>query len=261
MTAKVFAFVNLKGGVGKTTTVFHIARAAVLSGKRVLAIDMDPQGNLTRIASAEQPAEDSIGLADVLSRHSKATMEDVLIPGCWGGLTVVPTVKKVLGYVRDELVVSGAGRERKLLEALKPVLEDYDHVYIDCGPSLDMLTINALTAADSAVIVTVTDLLSAAGLQEMLLTVEEVKASYNPDLSIAGIIVNAHEERTISGREWLDQTEALHEVTFPLIPKSVAIKDSSSAARGLDQWTSENEKSVLLSDMYLEHFRALEGAR
>jgi chromosome partitioning protein len=159
------------------------------------------------------------------------------------------------------MVVSGAGRERKLLEALKPVMETYDNIYIDCGPSIDLLTINALTAANSAVIVTQTQLLSAKGLKSMLGTVKEIQTNYNQALKIAGIIVNAHEERTISGKQWLEETEELHPVTLPLIPRSIAVSNSAEAACGLDQWAGQNEKSVILSDMYLDHFRALEGAR
>jgi chromosome partitioning protein len=261
MTAQITAFVNQKGGVGKSTTLFHIARAAILSGKRVLIVDMDPQGSVTTLTAREQPPEGSVGVADVLSRHSPAVIEDVIIPGIWDNLSVAPTVEESLGYVRDELVVSGAGRERKLLEALKPVLEEFDNIYVDCGPSLDLLTINALTAADSAVVVTQTQLLSAKGLKSMLKTVNEIRTSYNPALKIAGIIVNAHEERTISGKQWLEEIEEMHPITFPLIPRSIAVSNSAEAACGLDQWASHNEKSVVLSDMYLDHFRALEGAR
>lgn len=258
MTAKVFAFINQKGGVGKTTTMFHLCRAAVLSGKRVLAVDMDPQGSFTLVATADRLPEDSAGLADTLVQRDPLSIQDVMVPGCWDGLTVVPTVAEALGFVRDEMVVSGAGRERRVLKALEPVMEEFDIVFLDCGPTLDLLTINALTAADVAVIVTETKLLSAAGLQKMLQTVETIKTSYNPALHVAGLIINKHEEQTVSGKQWLEDIEQMHPVTLPLLPKSVAISDSEEAARGLDQWPSS--RSTDLSDMYLDHFRALEGA-
>jgi chromosome partitioning protein len=257
MTANVFAFINQKGGVGKTTTMFHLARAAVLSGKSVLAVDMDPQGNTTLAACGSLP-EDTPGLADVLVARDPMTIEDVMIPGCWDGLSVVPTVGESLGYVRDEMVISGVGRERRLLEALKPELDKFDTIFIDCAPTLDLLTINALTAATSAVIVTETKLFSASGLQKILKTVETIKTSYNASLNVAGLIINKHEEKTVSGKQWLEDIQQMHPVAFPVIPKSVAISDSQEAGRGLDQWPSD--KSASLLDMYLDHFRALEGA-
>jgi len=259
MTAKVIAMINQKGGVGKTTTMFHLCRAAVLSGKKVLAVDMDPQGSFTIVATAERPPEDSVGLADTLVQRNPLSIKDVMVPGVWEGLTVVPTVAESLGYVRDEMVVSGAGRERRLLKALEGIKDEVDYVFLDCGPTLDLLTINALTAADVAVIVTETKLLSASGLQKMLQTVQTIKTSYNPGLHVADLIVNKHEEKTVSGKAWLEDIDAMHPVAMPLIPKSVAISDSEEAARGLDQWS--NPRSAELGDMYLAHFRALEGAK
>lgn len=89
MTAQIFALCNQKGGVGKSTSTFHLARAAVLRGQRVLVVDNDPQGNLTSVAAAEPVGEDQAGLADVLSARAPETLRDVIVPGIWSGLDVV----------------------------------------------------------------------------------------------------------------------------------------------------------------------------
>src|SRR5680860_1683307 len=114
MTAMTFALCNQKGGVGKSTTTFHLARAGVLAGRRVLVVDGDPQGNLTSVAAAEPVEEDRAGLADALSARADETIRDVIVTGIWPGLDVVPTTGETLGYVRDELVIAGAGREGRL---------------------------------------------------------------------------------------------------------------------------------------------------
>src|SRR5690606_38184370 len=182
-TARIYALCNQKGGVGKSTTTFHLARAAVLRGERVLVVDNDPQGNLTAVAAAEEVSEDQAGLADVLSTRAPETVADVIVAGVWHSLNVVPTSGTTLGYVRDELVIAGAGREVRLREALASVKDDYDMILIDCAPSLDQLTINGLTAADDVVIVTHSKQWSLSGLAQLLETIENVRQYYNPELS------------------------------------------------------------------------------
>ena len=155
MTALVLAVCNQKGGVGKTTTTFHLARAAITDGLRVLVVDADPQGDLTSVTVDEDNLiEGQVGLADVLSDRSDEHIRDVIVPGIWPGLDVVPTTGEALEGVNNELVIAGAGREQRLRTALGEVIDDYDVILIDCPPSLGMLTTNALVAADQALIVT-----------------------------------------------------------------------------------------------------------
>lgn len=263
MTARILALCNQKGGVGKSTTTFHLARAAVRAGRRVLVVDNDPQGNLTSIAAAEAVDEDQAGLADALSSRAPETIRDVIVPGVWPGLDVVPTSGVTLGYVRDELVIAGAGREGRLRQALAQVAEDYDLVLIDCAPSLDQLTINGLTAADAVVVVTESKLFSANGLSQLLDTIDNVRQYYNPQLTVAGVIVNKHEEQTVSGRTWLDELGQAAEgrglrLLAPVVPKRVVISDAAEAARGLDEWGSA--EAAALGAIYTDHLTAIEGA-
>src|SRR5699024_5315771 len=103
---RVLAFCNQKGGVGKSTTTFHLARAAALQGLRVLIVDADPQGNISAAAAAEVVKEDQAGLADVLSAHAPDVVADVIVPSIWKGVDIVPTSGETLGSVRDELVIA-----------------------------------------------------------------------------------------------------------------------------------------------------------
>lgn len=257
---RILATANQKGGVGKSTTTVHLARAGVRAGHRVLIVDADPQGSLTSLAAAETLDETHAGLADVLSGRSEATAADVIVAGVWDGLDVLPTSGTALGTVRDELVIAGAGRETRLHEALQAVANDYDLILIDCPPSLDQLTINALTAAHGVVVVTHAGLLSTNGLGQLLETIDTVSHYYNHALTVAGILVNQHEGHTVSGSHWFSELTQIAEtrgldVLTPPIPKRVAIGDSAEAAVGLDQWGSAEARE--LSETYAKHLATL----
>ena len=276
MTARIYALCNQKGGVGKTTTTFHLGRAAVRAKRRVLLVDADPQGNLTKIAGGEDIEPDQVGLADVLSSRTEETLADVIVAGNWDGADLAPTpATRPLAAVDQELVIAGAGREGRLRTALRSVAEDYDLILIDCPPDLGLLTINCLTAADEAVIITHTELFSIDGIAELLTTISEVRTYYNTALKIAGFLVNQHEARTISGQNWLSQLEtaaAAHvdddgnpdplTVLRPIIPKAVVVKDSSESGRGLDEWPNSRNPSIEaqgLASLYTNHLTILEG--
>lgn len=257
----VIALTNQKGGVGKSTTAFHLARAAIQSGRKVLLVDLDPQGNLTSIATKEVMPDEGVGLADAMSSRTPETITDVIVPGVWDNLDVAPTPPgEALGTVRDELVLAGAGREGRLREALKQVDGRYDITLIDCPPSLDQLTINGLTAAHQVLIVTQTALFSSNGLARLLSTVDSVKTYYNPTLTIAGIIMNQHEARTVRGRYWADGLKEAAEarnisIFTPPIPKRTVIGDAAEAARGLDEWGSGD--AAELSAIYQGYLQTL----
>lgn len=256
---KTIALCNQKGGVGKTTTTFHLARAAILAGKKVLAIDLDPQGNLTSVLAKTPVADDSIGIADVLSSRADVTLSEAITAGIWENLDLAPTTGDMLASVRDELIIAGPGRDVRLKDALGTLQDAYDIVLIDCAPAIDQLSLNGLTAADSALIVTTAKLFSSNGLAKLLETIQAVKTYYNPSLGISGVLVNHFEKQTVSAAAWLDdlktaaEAAALH-VFEPPVPKKVVIADAAEASLGLDQWPTPPSDLI---DLYNRVFNQL----
>ena len=258
MPVLTLAVVNQKGGVGKTITTINLGRAAVRAGLRVLLVDADPQGNLTELIAKEPTAEDARGLADVLSRLTADAVGDVTVDTVWEGVDLVPTVGEALGLVRDELVVAGAGREKRLATALEQVRGHYDLILLDCPPSLDQLTVNALAAADAVVVVTQSKLLSTSGVAKLLSTIDVVRDAYNSRLTIGGVVINAHEARTLTGQFWLEEISAnVEHVLQPPVPKLAVLNDATEAGKGLDEWgTTEGRVLAEIYDGYLSTLRA-----
>lgn len=261
MTAEVLAQVNQKGGVGKTTESFHVCRAAVKRGMRVLAIDLDPQANLTSVTTAEPFEADQVGMADVLSTQAGESLRDVIVPGIWENFDVAPSNGPPLAAVQRELVGVAIGREQRLRAAIQPVLEDYDLIVIDCGPAMDVLTTNALVAASTVMIVSEAALFSINGLGQVLASVNEIRTYYNPGLTIAGVVVNQYRPNTVSGQAWrrelLEGVEA-HGVPLiqPIIPHRAAIQDSMEAAMGLDEWKG-SPAAAIAAGMYDRHLDSI----
>ncbi|MFH0916720.1 MAG: AAA family ATPase [bacterium] len=191
--AKVLAFANQKGGVAKTTTALNLGVAFQELGHRVMAVDMDPQGNLTM----------SLGLNPDSVRPS---MFDVLVNGV--------SIEEALHHRELDVVVasidlaaaeialsSQIGRERALSKALLQVRDRYDYIMIDTPPSLGLLTINALTASDAVIVPVQCEYLSLRGLAQLERTLDLVRENLNPRVHIAGIVPTMYDSRTIHGRE------------------------------------------------------------
>jgi len=259
---RIIAICNQKGGVGKTTTAFHLACAGVRAGLRVLLVDNDPQGNLTSVATHDRVDHDQAGLADVLSDRTHATIRDVVVTGVWAGLDVVPTTGDALAAARDELVVGGVGRESRMRIALAQITDDYDLVLIDCAPSLDQLTVNALTAATSVLIVTEPTLFSENGLAQLLTTIDTVRQYCNHQLAIAGVLVNNYQATTTASRERLDELReaaAQNSLTIldAIVPRRVVISNTVESATALDEWGGRT--ATELAQAYAEHLTFIMG--
>lgn len=243
---------------GKTTTTRNLARAGQCQGRRVLVVDADPQGNLTDALGAEDLPADVAGLADALSKRSPATVAEVVVPSIWDGVDLVPAGGDVLEGVRDELVVAGAGRESWLRRGLEPLLDSYDVVLIDCRPALDQLTLNALTAADVAAIVTNPELFSANGIAKLRLTIDAVREHYNAQLRIGGVIINHHESSsTLQTRHWLDELAAAGlPLLEPAIPRHTWIGSANARGVALDELGPHGEA---VGEIYGKHLTSLIG--
>jgi chromosome partitioning protein len=191
--ARVIAFANQKGGVAKTTTTLNLAAAFAEEGHRVLCIDMDPQGNLTMSQGIDP---DSL----------ETSMYDVLVHD----LSIREVIRKrEIDIACASIDLAGAeiamstkiGRERSLDKALRPIAEDYDFICIDTPPSLGLLTINALTAADKVIVPVQCEYLSMRGLIQLQNTLSMIRENLNPDVDIAGILPTMVDSRTLHAKE------------------------------------------------------------
>ena len=253
------AITNQKGGVGKTTTTYHLARAASLRGLRVLVVDLDPQGNLTD--SLIDNADGDAGMADVLSTASPLTLDEVVTSTSWDEVYLAPSGADALALVRNELITGGPGREMRLREALATIADSFDLCLIDCAPSLDTLAVNAFAASDGILIVSQSRLYSATGLAHLLNTVEAVHAYYNPSVAVLGVLINQHRARTRQGAHWgKELAVACRErglrLLDPAIPDAVAISDCAESGLGLDEWPG----GATLAGIYAAHLSAILSA-
>ena len=188
--AKVIAFTNQKGGVGKTTSAINIASALGIMGKKVLLIDSDPQGNT------------SSGVG-VRKSQLTSTTYDVLIGRCSASAAIQHTEFKNLDVMPSTMDLAGAEfeladiekRETRLKSAIEEIADNYDIIIIDCPPSLGMLTVNALVASDGAVIPMQCEYFSLEGLSQMMMTIKQVKRLYNKKLTLTGILVTMYNGR------------------------------------------------------------------
>lgn len=191
--AKVLAFANQKGGVAKTTTTINLGVAFQELGHRVLAVDMDPQGNLT-MSLGLNPDSVRPSMYDVLV--NQVSIEDALFR------RELDVVVSSIDLAAAEIALSSLiGRERALSKALLQVADRYDYILIDTPPSLGLLTINALTAADGVIVPVQCEYLSLRGLAQLERTLELVRENLNPKVHIAGILPTMYDSRTVHGRE------------------------------------------------------------
>ena len=197
--AKVIAFANQKGGVAKTTTTLNLAAAFAEQGHRVLCVDMDPQGNLT-MSQGIDPDSLEVSMYHVLV--DRVPIRDVI------RRREVDVACASIDLAGAEIAMSTLiGRERALKKALLPVIEDYDFICIDTPPSLGLLTINALTAADKVIVPVQCEYLSLRGLVQLQNTLEMIRENLNPDVEMEGILPTLMDSRTIHAKEAIEILE------------------------------------------------------
>jgi len=241
--ARIIALCNQKGGVGKTTTTINTAAALAEYGRKVLLVDFDPQGALSRGLGVVN--EDVKTIYDLmLDRKLKA--EDVIVHTEVPGLDLIPA--NIQLSAAEIQLVAEPGRERILAGVLRPVLGDYDVIMIDCQPSLGLLTVNALTAAHGVMIPVACDYFALRGLELLIQnTVELVQERLNENLKIDGILATMFDPRTLHSREMLNKLNEDYgdKVFRSVIKLTVKFKDSSAQGRPVTQYAPTSEAAEL----------------
>lgn len=223
---RIVAIVNQKGGVGKTTTAINISASIAVAEKRALVVDMDPQANLTSGLGVEPETLNGStiyrGIIDGVPA-SELVRETEL-----EGLKLIPSERNLTGAEIE--LVDVPGREYKLREILTPLKEGYDWIVIDCPPSLGLLTVNALVAADAVLVPLQCEFFALAGVSELMSTVNRVRASFNPELRVEGIVFTMVDERTnLTTQVMEDVRRAFPGAVFDVIvPRNIRLAEAPS---------------------------------
>ncbi len=224
----VVAVANQKGGVAKTTTVHSLGVAVAELGRRTLVVDLDPQACLTYSLGFDPDALD-LSLHDVFVRKTGAT--DAIKPVA--GVEHLDLLPATIDLAGSEVhLLTRTGREHVLAQALVPVADRYDLVLIDCPPSLGVLTINGLTAADGVLIPLQCEALSHRGVGQLLETIEDVRAFANSDLAVRGIVATMYDDRTKHARRIIGEVESRYGIPVLQPPVRKSIRFAEAPARG-----------------------------
>lgn len=248
----VISVLSLKGGVGKTSVTLGLASAAAKKGLRTLVIDLDPQGNATSLLKAHARRGN---VADVLARPTAVTIEETVVRGDWKiGSGQVDVLASHPNVIRFDAYSPDRSFSPKLAKALRR-LGGYDLVLIDCPPSLGALTREALAAADLAIVVTTPSFFGAQGVERAIAEIAEIQRSVNPNLELAGIVVNRLKEKTEEHRFRKRELISIYgrEIMLkPQIPDRVAVQQAESTGTPVHGLKSSGAKEIAeIFDKYL----------
>lgn len=248
--ASIIAMCNQKGGVGKTTSTINIGASLAAFGRKVLLVDLDPQGALSAGLGISHDELD-VTVYNLLV-DSSACILDAIHSSPVDGLDVVPA--NIDLSAAEIQLVNEVGREQALARALRPVMRDYDFIIVDCQPSLGLLTVNALSCADSVIIPVESEYFSLRGLALLMDTVDKVRDRLNFKLEVLGILVTMFDRRTLHAREVMERlVEAFGDKVFDsVITRTVRFPETSVAGEPINTWAPSSSGAVQYSNLAKE---------
>ena len=246
---KILAIINQKGGVGKSTTAVNLSAALGSMGKEVLLVDLDPQGNATSGYGVDKRALDGC-VYDVLLGEAPA--EDVILSCVAEGVDILPSTINLAGAEVE--LVNEMARENRLKSALGGLRGRYDYILIDCPPSLGLLTINALVAADKLLVPIQCEFYALEGVTKLLDSMKRVKNMLNPSLDIFGIVLTMYDSRTNLANQVVNEVRSFFgdAVFETLIPRTVKLSEAPSYGQSILEYAPDNKGALAYNDLAKE---------
>jgi len=253
---KAIAIFNQKGGVGKTTTNINLAACLALKGKKVLILDIDPQGNTTSGIGIRKKGLEKTTYEVLIDEKMK--VEEAILPTIVKNLDIVPASVQLAGAEIE--LVKLEGREKRLKRALDSVRDQYDYIFIDCPPSLGLLTINSLTAVDSVLIPIQCEFYALEGVSQLVSTIDLVRKSLNPKLEIQGVILSMFDGRTNLSIQVVNEFKKYFKskVYSTVIPRNIRLAEAPSFGLPITEYDPKS-KGALAYLEFAEEFLEMEG--
>ncbi len=249
---KIISVVNQKGGVGKTTTAVNLAAGVGLAGKNVLIVDADPQGNTTSGYGVSKKDNTSTSYELLVGR---TRVESAIITTEFKNVDIVPASMDLAAAEID--LIETERRESQLKIALSPVREKYDYIFIDCPPSLGLITINALVASDTVLVPIQCEYFALEGLSQLMASVRQVKRLYNPTLEIEGIVLTMYDGRLNLTQQVVGEIKKYFATKLykTAIPRAVRLSEAPSYGMPIQYYDKRSKGSIAYNDLAKEFIK------